>query len=417
MNFLTADVPDPTDFPPQPSAPGLRTLDGSFRCNICGELFDAPVTISCGHCFCSACIRSALSTKQECPSCRKSAGEAHIRPNPALESVISAWKEARPFVLDLISRERERKMSEGAPFDGSPSKKRKRSNNQSPSVEPPRSSAGPSRHEMDLATPKATPKVKKFKPTSSSPVVPSSDAEEDEIMITGSSNHSLKDNDMVICPMCSRKVPFGILNTHMDKKCKDASKPASTANDWSKLLTGAGKNNQNSNKKGKQKKNGSDSDDEYPLPLASYNTLKDRQLKDMLSEHGLPLTGDRSTWEQRHQHWVILYNSNLDKSVANRRTKADLKRDLKKWEEDMAKKRKQPTIDSVSYQKTHKSEFTRLIDEAKKSRAQPPPNLKQSDSSSSAAEPKPRSGSSPSGEIADDTIVVDSEDERTGVLR
>jgi hypothetical protein len=47
---------------------------------------------------------------------------------------------------------------------------------------------------------------------------------------------------------------------------------------------------------------------------------------------------------------VILYNSNLDKSVANRKTKADLKRDLKKWEEDMAKKKKQPVIDAVSYQ-------------------------------------------------------------------
>jgi hypothetical protein len=53
MNFLDADVPDPTDFPPPTTAPGLRALDGSFRCDICGDLYDAPVTISCGHCFCS----------------------------------------------------------------------------------------------------------------------------------------------------------------------------------------------------------------------------------------------------------------------------------------------------------------------------------------------------------------------------
>lgn len=54
MNFLAADVPDPTDFPPPADAPGLRALDGSFRCDICGDLYDAPATIACGHCFCSA---------------------------------------------------------------------------------------------------------------------------------------------------------------------------------------------------------------------------------------------------------------------------------------------------------------------------------------------------------------------------
>lgn len=62
MNFLDADVPDPTDFPPQAEAPGLRTLDGSFRCDICGELYDAPVTIICGHCFCSVVRISYVSS-------------------------------------------------------------------------------------------------------------------------------------------------------------------------------------------------------------------------------------------------------------------------------------------------------------------------------------------------------------------
>ena len=52
MNFLSSDVPDPTDF--SSSAPGLRSLDASLRCTICGDLFDAPVTLPCGHCFCSA---------------------------------------------------------------------------------------------------------------------------------------------------------------------------------------------------------------------------------------------------------------------------------------------------------------------------------------------------------------------------
>jgi len=65
MNFLDADVPDPTDFPPHSTAPGLRALDGAFRCDICGELYDGPVTISCGHCFCSA-VGSLVFRPQGC---------------------------------------------------------------------------------------------------------------------------------------------------------------------------------------------------------------------------------------------------------------------------------------------------------------------------------------------------------------
>jgi RING-type zinc-finger len=47
------DVQDPTDFPPASTAPGLRALDSTLRCNICQELYEAPVVLTCGHCFCS----------------------------------------------------------------------------------------------------------------------------------------------------------------------------------------------------------------------------------------------------------------------------------------------------------------------------------------------------------------------------
>ena len=56
-NHFNADavsaVSDPTDFPPLTTAPGLRQLDNALRCNICRELFEGPVTLPCGHCFCS----------------------------------------------------------------------------------------------------------------------------------------------------------------------------------------------------------------------------------------------------------------------------------------------------------------------------------------------------------------------------
>lgn len=49
MDILTANIADPTDF----ADTNLQSLDRSLRCNICGDLFDAPVTLQCGHAFCS----------------------------------------------------------------------------------------------------------------------------------------------------------------------------------------------------------------------------------------------------------------------------------------------------------------------------------------------------------------------------
>lgn len=115
---------------------------------------------------------------------------------------------------------------------------------------------------------------------------------------------------------------------------------------------------------------GSDSDEEHPLPIQTYATLKDRQLKDMLQKHDLPVTGDRSNWEQRHQRyvlspspeacyilsfmtrWVMLYNSNLDRSLANRKTRTALRGELQKWEEEMSKRKKIVVHDILDYQVT-----------------------------------------------------------------
>lgn len=118
--LLAADIPDPTDFPDNNAAPGLRSFDEAVRCTICRDFYDAPVTLTCGHCFCSAvrkyvqaasdalsltkpticsqstqCIRSALPEHQNCPTCRKPASEVHIRKDVAMETAVQAWQAAR----------------------------------------------------------------------------------------------------------------------------------------------------------------------------------------------------------------------------------------------------------------------------------------------------------------------------------
>jgi len=135
-------------------------------------------------------------------------------------------------------------------------------------------------------------------------------------------------DDPVECPMCHKKVKYRILNSHMDKNCKDLAPSDSVAKSWSKLMSGASGNKNTHHSKGKyrynyifyiisqrtggrshtiinKRKKGSDSDDEHALPIATYTTLKDKQLKDMLFEQDLPVTGDRPLWEQRHQRYAV----------------------------------------------------------------------------------------------------------------
>lgn len=48
--------------------------------------------------------------------------------------------------------------------------------------------------------------------------------------------------------------------------------------------------------------------------------------------------------------WVVLYNANLDRSPNNRKTSVELKKDLKRWEEERPKKKKAVVSDVVGYQ-------------------------------------------------------------------
>ena len=66
-----------------------------------------------------------------------------------------------------------------------------------------------------------------------------------------------------------------------------------------------------------------------------------------------------STWTYTDvdlYRWVVLYNANLDRSPNNRKTIVELKKDLKRWEEERPKKKKLIVNDVLGYQ-VHKSHF------------------------------------------------------------
>lgn len=57
---------------------------------------------------------------------------------------------------------------------------------------------------------------------------------------------------------------------------------------------------------------------------------------------------------------MVLYNANLDRSQNNRKVISELKKDLKRWEEERPKKKKAVVSDIVGYQ-VHMTVLLRLI--------------------------------------------------------
>ncbi|KAF9009454.1 hypothetical protein BDQ17DRAFT_1062312 [Cyathus striatus] len=310
-----------------------------------------------------------MGEKQECPSCRKSANEGHLRQNPVMEEAVVSWKSARPYVLRLCKVEEQRASSISPDGLSTPkAKKRKLGHSKARSSSPeiqivPQSS-------IITSTLKSPSKSSQNKPSSSkvSVAIPRFDTSETggaEITENNSADH------IVNCPICNKEVVYKRVNAHIDSGCKNYTQTTMTAKtqskqQWSKLLGGP----RSQKDKGKQKDTGNSDDDDYPLPKASYGTLKDRALKELLAEQSLSVNGDRNQWIERHRKWVMIYNANLDRSEANRKTKAELRKELKKWEDDTRKKKS--TVDDVAmYQKKQKSEFDRLVELAKKNRAKP----------------------------------------------
>ncbi|KAL9228332.1 hypothetical protein vseg_003924 [Gypsophila vaccaria] len=64
--FVAPPAPPP---PPPPLSP--PPPEPTFSCPVCmGPLVD-EVSTKCGHIFCKACIKKALSVQSKCPTCRK----------------------------------------------------------------------------------------------------------------------------------------------------------------------------------------------------------------------------------------------------------------------------------------------------------------------------------------------------------
>lgn len=88
----------------------LEVFEESLCCPICGDLFSNPFMLTCGHVYCSLCIRKHLDksinliNSKTCPSCKESAYAEHLRPARTLASVVGQFKLLKPELIHLCSR-------------------------------------------------------------------------------------------------------------------------------------------------------------------------------------------------------------------------------------------------------------------------------------------------------------------------
>ncbi|KAL7422752.1 E3 ubiquitin-protein ligase rad18 [Cryptotrichosporon argae] len=244
------------DPPPVPSSyPQLQRLDRALLCAICKELFQAPVSVACGHSFCSLCIRGSLDSMKDkkCPSCGESISEGSIRRNRALEEMAEAWDGARPTIVELTTpkrpafEQRERSGSGSA----SASRKRRRSGSASSDIQ------------------------------------------------------ELTEEDQAPCPLCAAQMPIGAIPLHIDRGCEPVkTKPKGVGgnqkSDWKKVFSGA---------------TGKSKDPELKrITKPNYSLASPADLRALLTEHGVPSTGDKDALVARVQQWIVLYNANLDRA-------------------------------------------------------------------------------------------------------
>ncbi|KAI0329846.1 hypothetical protein GY45DRAFT_1251963 [Cubamyces sp. BRFM 1775] len=352
-NLLSSsDITDSTDFPDTSHAPGLRPLDEALRCNICRDFYDAPVSLTCGHSFCSVCIRSALPVNATCPLCRKPASEVHLRKDIAVETAVQAWKTARPLILRLANQEVERK------------------SRPQPIIVPRRGSDEPTRKRKRSGSPNHT--------------------SDDEVVIAAPSSPLLSGSatpdalpDTVECPICQKFVHSQNINTHIDSNCKRyvADEASSSAladpkgkqrQQWGLLFgnKGSGSSTAATRTKGKSKgkaraREGDDEAEPEHLPKVAYDIHPRARIAEMLNEWDLPTHGDKNTLIRRHSKWIVLYNANVDRAPEHRRSLEQLRNELRKMEEAEQKTRKETVDDPVAYQRANRDAFAKLTEAAR----------------------------------------------------
>lgn len=305
-------VEDPSDWSGT-MMPSVSTLDSMLRCQICKGFLRAPVVTSCGHIFCSICIREALTTKGKCPLCQEEIFESGLRKVLLLDGVVDWFKKHRAELFsnlkkaEVISDSQEESSERALPSE-------KSSNvidlTKDSSFNIAASNYGKSTVEQQ------TLDISHISKQSTQQVS------------TASAHETSPDADMLVqCPVCSKYMTIEKLQgSHIDKCLKGQSdkdyKPQSSPRKSSNKETGLHLRNDFEisrllHSKKRKHENGSFQlqpeiqKKKQRIPNLDV-MIPTSRLREKLNLYGLSTGGPRQKLEARMKQYINLYNANLD---------------------------------------------------------------------------------------------------------
>lgn len=341
-------VSDSTDWLTTPLA-CLASVESTLRCQVCKDFFTTPMITTCGHTFCSACIRKSLSQDGRCPACRAGDQEIKLKHNGTVEDAVEAFVNGRETVLRFAMSAPAQQSPETDPGEGIPRRGKRKADvvngdDQSiPNKRATRSSA------------KRTPVVEQ--------AIEIDDSHDDEEDREYAPIASPIDDGLVACPVCQGRMTVVQCDRHIDQCTGIPPRPPNS--NTSPSRPGISRNGFTMTRPVKIPDR---------IPTINYGMVKDTMLRKKLAEHGLSTGGTRTIMEKRYSEWVLLVNSNCD--AKRPRGKKDLTRDLETWERTQGSRApaatgagtqiKDKDFDAAAWNAKHGSNFKDLIASAKK---------------------------------------------------
>lgn len=318
-------ITDPTDFK-STTVPKLFELDSLVRCHICKEFLSSPMLTSCGHTFCSGCVRKYVLHTPKCPICSKELRESNLSRNVVLEQLVISYKALRG---DLIQKLRIPKEPEETKQVKSKTNEFQHSTESTPST-----TANPTPEVIDLDDDETDENV----------------TLDDELQILEETKKKRRQpmnidamfkkqkttiqkrptTESGTCPICSKVLPMEILQgSHIDE-CLSHPQPQSQSLTNTVSASSGNRYSSTINKDLPYFQPKESTNTYQKLTKLDYASLSITQLKSKLSKLELPTAGTRHEMETRYNEYLILWNANCD-SVQPKNPKL-LRSQLAKWE-------------------------------------------------------------------------------------
>ncbi|XP_046393747.1 E3 ubiquitin-protein ligase RAD18-like [Ischnura elegans] len=243
--------------------PELKELDNLLRCGICYDYMKNTLITSCSHNYCSYCIRKFMQYKSQCPTCFKESSEPQLRCNRLVDQVIGLYEKVCEKIEDITYDRMQINGSivvSGNVVDSDATTPQAKKSGENIMVTEVAAS------KMKVSVPDMfTPRRKPKKPP---PIIAEA-------------------VNVVPCPVCNVDIPERNINMHLDNCLAKAKEMPS-------------------------ERISPEDDRRKPLPKLVYPLLQEKDLRKKLKELGLSALGDRKALVNRHQRYVVLYNSECD---------------------------------------------------------------------------------------------------------